>query len=80
MEPMDAIAADLRIVRQVMFFGLPLFLALAGVGGYWLIRRNLAPLESMARQARRIGGSNLAARLEVGRGGGGAGPPGGCLQ
>ncbi len=66
MEPMDAIAADLRIVRQVMFFGLPLFLVLAGVGGYWMIRRNLAPLESMARQARRMGGADTHARLEVG--------------
>jgi two-component system, OmpR family, sensor kinase len=66
MEPMDAIAADLRIVRQVMFFGLPLFLGLAGVGGYWMVRRNLAPLESMARQAHRMGGANLHARLEVG--------------
>ena len=66
LEPMEAIAADLRIVRQAMWFGLPLFLALAGMGGYWMIRRNLAPLESMARQAGRMGGSNLHERLEIG--------------
>jgi heavy metal sensor kinase len=65
-EPMDAVAADLRLVREVIFLGVPLFLALAGLGGYGLTRRELRPLEAMAEQARRIGGDNLSARLEIG--------------
>ncbi|MEI9974925.1 MAG: HAMP domain-containing protein [Ignavibacteriota bacterium] len=39
---------------------------LAGIGGYWLTRRNLAPLASMAEQARRITHSNLETRLDAG--------------
>jgi heavy metal sensor kinase len=62
----DAIAADLRLLRNVIFVGLPLFLALAGLTGYWLTKRNLRPLEAMAEQAHRISGSNLDARLETG--------------
>ena len=64
--PADAIAADLRLVRNVIFVGLPLFLALAGLTGYWLTKRQMRPLESMAEQAHRISGSNLDARLETG--------------
>src|SRR4051794_3860944 len=62
----DAIDASLRTLRGVLFVGLPLFLLLAGAGGYWITARKLAALESMAGQARAIGGANLNARLEVG--------------
>jgi heavy metal sensor kinase len=64
--PPDAIAADLRMLREVIFIGLPLFLGLAGLSGYWLTKRQLRPLEAMAEQAHRISGSNLDARLETG--------------
>lgn len=64
--PEDAIASDLRLVRGVILVGLPLFLALAGLSGYWLTKRQLRPLEAMAEQAHRISGSNLHARLETG--------------
>jgi heavy metal sensor kinase len=59
-------AADLRMLREVIFIGLPLFLGLAGLSGYWLTKRQLRPLEAMAEQAQRISGSNLDARLETG--------------
>jgi heavy metal sensor kinase len=36
------------------------------MGGYWLTSRNLAPLASMAAQARRITHSNLETRLDIG--------------
>jgi heavy metal sensor kinase len=65
-ESMDSIAASLQVVRRVLFFGLPFLLALAGVGGYWLTTRSLAPLSWMAEQARKITGSNLETRLEIG--------------
>jgi heavy metal sensor kinase len=66
-QPMDTVAADLRLVREVLFLATPLLLALAGFGGYLVARRSLAPLGWMAEQARRISGSNLDARLEIGR-------------
>jgi two-component system, OmpR family, sensor kinase len=64
--PLDFVAADLAVVRRVLFLALPLLIGLAGVGGYWLTTRSLAPLDWMAEQARRISGSNLEARLEIG--------------
>jgi len=66
-QPLDSIAADLRLVRRVLFLATPLLLALAGFGGYLVARRSLAPLGWMAAQARRISGSNLEVRLEIGR-------------
>ena len=66
-EPLDAIAADLRVVRRTFAIALPLLLLIAGGGGYWLTRRGLAPLGSMGAQARRITSQNLNSRLEIGR-------------
>ncbi len=65
-EPLDAIEADLAAIRRAMFLALPLILGIAGAGGYWFATRGMAPLEAMAAQARRITGSNLDARLEIG--------------
>jgi len=65
-EPLDAIDADLAAIRRAMFLAFPLILAIAGAGGYWFATRGMAPLDAMAAQARRITGSNLDARLEIG--------------
>jgi len=65
-QPLDEVAADLALLRRVLLLALPLIIGLAGIGGYWLTRRNLAPLASMAAQARRITHSNLETRLDVG--------------
>jgi heavy metal sensor kinase len=65
-EPLDGIEADLAAIRRALFLALPLILAVAGAGGYWFAKRNLAPLDAMAAQAGRITGSNLDARLEIG--------------
>ena len=64
---LDSIAADLTLLRRVLFLATPLLWALAGFGGYLVARRNLAPLGWMAEQAYRISGSNLETRLEIGR-------------
>jgi len=63
--PLDAIHAELAVVRRAIFIALPLILALAGLGGYWLATRSLRPLGWMAEQARRITGSNLDTRIEI---------------
>jgi len=65
-QPLDELAADLAVLRRVLLLALPLAIALAGIGGYWLTRRNLAPLAVMAEQARRITHSNLETRLDAG--------------
>jgi heavy metal sensor kinase len=65
-EPLDTVIASLQVARRVIFFGLPFLLLIAGVGGYLLAGRSLAPLASMAEQTRRIGGDTLHTRLAVG--------------
>lgn len=64
--PLDSVAADLRVVQRVLVFATPLLIALAAIGGYWLTTRSLAPLGWMAEQAKKITGSNLDTRLEIG--------------
>lgn len=62
---LDSIDAELAVVRRVIFIGLPLMLAVAGIGGYVLATRALRPLGWMAEQARRITGSNLEIRIQI---------------
>ena len=57
----------MRAALQVILIGLPLVLALAGIGGYLLAGGTLRPLSSMAAQARRITDSSLHTRIEIGR-------------
>ncbi|MBZ5499338.1 MAG: HAMP domain-containing protein [Acidobacteriia bacterium] len=45
--------------------GLPLALALVGVGGYFLAKHALSPIARMARRAHEINGERLSARLDV---------------
>ena len=48
-----------------MIAGLPLALGLAGVGGYFLARQSLSPIERMARRVNEINAERLSARLDV---------------
>ncbi len=48
-----------------LVLGLPLAVAIAGLGGHWLARRALAPIDGMARQAERLTAENLGERLPV---------------
>lgn len=45
--------------------GLPLVLAFAGLGGYFLARRSLKPIERMARRVHEINAEHLNARLDI---------------
>jgi heavy metal sensor kinase len=49
----------------LIFVAAPLFLALAALGGYWMSRRALDPVDQMTRAARDIGAQDLAKRLSV---------------
>ena len=56
-------------VRLGLFFAVPAFLALAAVGGYWISRRALAPVDEITRSARNIEAHDLSKRLAVPRSG-----------
>lgn len=51
--------------RDALYLVGPLFLLLAALGGYWMSRRALAPVDEITRSARNIGAQNLAMRLAV---------------
>lgn len=53
--------------RVVLYFAAPAFLILAALGGYWLSRRALAPVDEITRAARTIGAQDLSRRLAVPR-------------
>ena len=64
---LDFIDANLALVRTVLLIATPLLIAIAAIGGYWLTRRNMAPLGWMAEQSRQISSSNLDQRLKIGK-------------
>lgn len=57
--------ADLRDLALILVLGLPIAVAVAGVGGYVLARRALAPIERMTSHARTITAERLSDRLPV---------------
>ncbi len=61
----EALRAEWRQLALGLIFGLPVALAIAGVGGHWLARRALRPLDRMARHAERLTADNLDERLPV---------------
>lgn len=65
-ESLHSMREELAVVRRVLYLGLPLVLLIAGVGGFLLASKNLAPVSWMAEQARSITDKNLHNRLEIG--------------
>ncbi len=70
----DRLRTQLWEILVVLVLGLPLVVVLAGIGGYLLARRALAPIDHLASEARRITADRLHQRLtssnpndEVGR-------------
>lgn len=56
---------EFREMLSVLLLGLPIGLAIAGLGGYAMARRALAPLDAMSRRARQITAERLSRRLPV---------------
>jgi heavy metal sensor kinase len=56
---------QLREILIVLVLGLPVIVVLAGIGGYALARRALAPIDHLAVEARRITAERLHERLSV---------------
>lgn len=63
--PLDPTEATLRRVRLVLLWSIPAVLLMASLGGYWISRRALAPVDQMTQAARSIGIQNLSQRLTV---------------
>jgi heavy metal sensor kinase len=61
----NELSEALERFRDALYLVGPLFLLLAALGGYWMSRRALAPVDEITRSARNIGAQNLAMRLAV---------------
>ena len=63
--PLGEVQEQWRALLTACVIGIPLLLALAAAGGWWLGRAGLQPLTAMAQQAREITASTLDSRLSV---------------
>ena len=63
--PEDRVEQQLGEILVVLVLGLPVIVVLAGVGGYVLARRALAPIDHLAAESRRITAERLHERLSV---------------
>lgn len=64
-QSLSVLNEELAALRQALLIAVPLALLLAGLGGWFLARKALAPVVAMAEQARHIGAENLGERLDV---------------
>lgn len=55
----------LKTMRRIFYLCLPLMLLVAGIAGYLLARKSLAPIAAMSAQAESIHAQNLHERLQV---------------
>ena len=63
--PMSALLETLSRLGQTLWLLMPLLLAGAGLGGFWISRRALAPVDAITNAAESISISNLSNRLDV---------------
>jgi heavy metal sensor kinase len=64
-QPLDEVIDGLRTIRLILFVSIAGALILAGLGGWFLARRSLAPVVQMTERARRMGAQNLEQRLPI---------------
>ena len=64
-QPFDVVRRELQLLRLTLIFVVLVALGLAGLGGWFLARRSLAPVVQMTERARRISAENLDRRLPV---------------
>jgi len=63
--PTEQMVRTLSFFRQYLLLSAPVVLLAAGLGGFWLSRKALRPVDALTRAARNISGSNLSDRLET---------------
>jgi heavy metal sensor kinase len=61
--PYESIEDTLRGLLLTLAIGLPVMIAVAALGGYWIMRRALRPLDEIAVAAEQITSRNLSERL-----------------
>jgi heavy metal sensor kinase len=64
-ESLHDLSEQLEAIRRTFYFGLSAALLAAGIGGFLLARKSLAPVVAMSDQAERISAHNLHERLQV---------------
>jgi heavy metal sensor kinase len=64
-EPLRFYDRALHHFEELLWRSLPLLVVFATLGGYWISRRALAPVDRITHDARAISASNLSARLAV---------------
>lgn len=57
--------AEVLALQQAFLLGLPIPLLLALTGGFWLVRKSLAPLSAMSQTTDAITADNLSQRLQI---------------
>jgi signal transduction histidine kinase len=62
---LDPMLSDVRLVQKIFIVAVPILLVLAGLCGWLLARKSLAPVVAMSDRARRIGEDNDKERLIV---------------
>ena len=63
--PLDGVANQLKTIRLVFYLAIPVALLFAGLSGWFLARRSLAPVVDMMERARQISAENLEQRLPI---------------
>jgi heavy metal sensor kinase len=63
--PLESMELTMRRLGEVLLWATPGVLLIASLGGYWISRRALAPVDAMTRAAQSIGIENLSQRLKV---------------
>jgi len=63
--PLESTELTLARLRDVLLWAAPGVLLIGSLGGYWMSRRALQPVDAMTRAAQSIGIENLSERLEV---------------
>jgi heavy metal sensor kinase len=64
-QPLEPIEDELETLRTILYYVGPIALAVAGLGGWFLARKSLAPVVAMSERARWMGAANLADKLPV---------------
>jgi two-component system heavy metal sensor histidine kinase CusS len=63
--PLEGTDLMLRRLGEVLLWATPGVLLIASLGGYWISRKALKPVDAITRAAQSIGIENLSERLEV---------------
>jgi heavy metal sensor kinase len=63
MDRMGEIEEPLRFLRLSLILLVPIAIAIAALGGYWMAGRALAPVDRITKQAQAIEAQNLASRI-----------------